>query len=97
MRKKDENMLDSDFEALLRTCRIRLSAEEAAALRKEAEELISYFNSLDSVDTEGIAPAYHPIAVEQKTRADEIKEFGDIGGLLGNSKTYRFYVVGPEV
>ncbi len=90
-------MIDSEFEALLRTCRIELSHAEKTSLKKDIEELIDYFNSIDAINVKGLDAAYHPVPVPQKTHADEVEEFADVSGLLGNTKTYRFYVVGPEI
>lgn len=88
---------DKEFSRLLSICRIQLSESERQLIKKDVDEIISYFNSLAEVSTKGVKEAYHPIKIKEKLRDDEPSEFSDTNLILKNTKTYRFYVVGPNV
>jgi aspartyl/glutamyl-tRNA(Asn/Gln) amidotransferase C subunit len=90
-------MEEERFERLLKICRIKLTESEKTAIKKDIDEVIEYFNMLDSVDVGSTEPAYHPIEVEGKLREDKVVAYEDVIGLLKNTKTYRFYVVGPKI
>ena len=49
---------------------------------------------LDSVKIEEVNGQHAKV---ERLRQDEVKQFDNIEGLLKNTKTYRFYVVGPKV
>ncbi|MFP3215187.1 MAG: Asp-tRNA(Asn)/Glu-tRNA(Gln) amidotransferase subunit GatC [Candidatus Micrarchaeota archaeon] len=86
--------MQSDFDRLLKVCRIRLDKEEKEKMEKELEEIIKYFDVLDSVKIEEVNEQRAKV---ERLRKDEVKQFDNIEGLLKNTKTYRFYVVGPKV
>jgi len=86
--------MQSDFDKLLKVCRIRLDKEEKEKMEKELEEIIKYFDVLDSVRIEEVNEQRAKV---ERLRKDEVKQFDNIEGLLKNTKTYRFYVVGPKV
>lgn len=90
-------MEDKDFERLLKICRIRLSEKEKPRIKSDIEEVITYFNVLEEVRTEGVEAAYHPLRVPEKLREDKVEECEDVELILKNAKTYRFYVVGPRI
>ncbi len=90
-------MDDREFSRLLKICRIQMGEAERAKVKGEVDEILEYFNSLGDVDTKGMEEAFHPITVPEKLRKDEASDFNDINMLLKNTKTYRFYVVGPNV
>jgi len=83
-----------DFDRLLKVCRIRLDKEEKEKMEKELEEIIKYFDVLDSVKIEEVNEQHAKV---ERLRQDEVKQFDNVDGLLKNTKTYRFYVVGPKV
>jgi len=83
-----------DFDRLLKVCRIRLEKEEKEKMKKELDEIIKYFDMLDSVKIEEVNGQHAKV---ERLRQDEVKQFDNIDGLLKNTKTYRFYVVGPKV
>ena len=83
-----------DFDRLLKVCRIRLEKEEKEKMEKEIDDIIKYFDVLDSVKIEEVNEQRAKV---ERLRKDEVKQFDNIEGLLKNTKTYRFYVVGPKV
>lgn len=90
-------MESEDFDRLLKICRLRLPEGEKARIKKDIDEIIAYFNTIESVDCDRYAPSYQPIPIPAKKRQDRVEGFRDIGKLLKNSKIYRFYVVGPKI
>ncbi len=88
---------DAEFIRLLKICRIHPSESELPALKKNVDEILTYFNSLEEVDTKHVKEAYHPIDIREKFRNDNTSDFPDIDLILKNTKTYRFYVVGPDI
>ncbi len=91
-----EKMDENEFERLLAICRIRLSEKEKPLIKNDIEEVLEYFNMLDSVDAKGRV-AYQPVEVEGVMRDDNVEAFGNVAGMLKNAKTFRFYVVGPKI
>jgi len=83
-----------DFDRLLKVCRIRLEKEEKEKIGKEIDDIIKYFDVLDSVKIEEVNEQRAKV---ERLRKDEVKQFDNIEGLLKNTKIYRFYVVGPKV
>ncbi len=90
-------MENIEFERLLEVCRLSLTATEFSSIKKDIDEILTYFDTLESVDTEGVEEAFHPVTIPEKTREDIPEEFKDTDLILDNTKTYRFYVVGPEL
>ncbi|MGC8538452.1 MAG: Asp-tRNA(Asn)/Glu-tRNA(Gln) amidotransferase subunit GatC [Candidatus Micrarchaeia archaeon] len=85
-----------DFDRLLKICRLELEPDEKEKMQKGIVEVIAYFDTLNSfnAEVEGTASKEEKPGV---LREDVVKEFDDVDGLLKNTKTYRFYVVGPKI
>ncbi|MDE1860791.1 MAG: Asp-tRNA(Asn)/Glu-tRNA(Gln) amidotransferase subunit GatC [Candidatus Micrarchaeota archaeon] len=90
-------MEEREFDRLVAICRLKLSAKEREDIRKDIDDIISYFDEVSKVDTGREKEAYHPVEMQEKLREDKVVPFGNVQGLLSNTKTYRFYVVGPKV
>jgi aspartyl/glutamyl-tRNA(Asn/Gln) amidotransferase C subunit len=90
-------MEDLEFKALLYTCRLKLDEKTELKIKKDIEETIKYFNKLDELNCEDVNPAYHPIEPDSDLREDIPENFSDKKELLENTKTHRFYVIGPEI
>ncbi len=90
-------MDNAEFDRLLKICRIHLDKSEYQSIKKDVDEILEYFKILDEVDTSKVVEAFHPIKIPEKTSDDTIQEFNNTEGILKNSKTYRFYVVGPDL
>ena len=87
----------NEFKKLAENCRLKLTDEESEKIKRDLEEVIVYFNKLDSIACDNLEPAYHPIDIPESTRDDEPEEFRNKKGILDNTKTHRFYVIGPEL
>jgi len=51
--------------------RMSLSEEEIARLQHQLSQIIDYFQVLQQVDTEGVPPTSHTLALENVMRDDE--------------------------
>jgi aspartyl-tRNA(Asn)/glutamyl-tRNA(Gln) amidotransferase subunit C len=66
--------------------KLRLSDEEIEKLRSELSEILSYVETLDKVDTEGLQPTYQVSGLKNVYRRDEIKDYGyPLDSLLKNA------------
>ncbi|MCL4381263.1 MAG: Asp-tRNA(Asn)/Glu-tRNA(Gln) amidotransferase subunit GatC [Candidatus Marsarchaeota archaeon] len=90
-------MNEQEFERLLRICRIKLQDAEREKIKKDIESVLDYFDTIQQIDTGNIAEQYHPIPIDQRLRQDSESAFEDVDLLLANSRTHRFYVVGPKI
>ncbi|MGC8710590.1 MAG: Asp-tRNA(Asn)/Glu-tRNA(Gln) amidotransferase subunit GatC [Candidatus Micrarchaeia archaeon] len=85
-----------DFDRLLKVCRLRLEPSEKEEIEKDVLDIIKYFDTLDSLKIDDIK-VYHSKSDVEVLREDNVEAFGNVEGLLKNTKTYRFYVVGPKI
>lgn len=85
-----------EFERLLAVCRIPLKEDEKAKMQKEIDEVLAYFSKIDSIDCKS-EPAYQPVDIPERLRDDIVKNCAETDLILKNTKTYRFYIVGPKV
>ncbi|MEM0201383.1 MAG: Asp-tRNA(Asn)/Glu-tRNA(Gln) amidotransferase subunit GatC [Candidatus Micrarchaeaceae archaeon] len=90
-------MDDTEFNRLLKICRIKLNEKEYNSIKKDVNEILDYFKILNELDTSKVSEAFHPIKIPEKLEEDNINDFDNVEGILKNSKTYRFYVVGPDL
>ena len=51
--------------------RIDVDDSTAEEFVEEFEDILEIFDKLDSIDTEGVEPAFHPIDVSPKLREDK--------------------------
>lgn len=90
-------MEDKEFDRLLKTCRLSLASDEKSQIKREIDEIISYFNTISDVDCDDYPAAYQPVKISPKKRMDIVDPFREPGKLLKNSKIYRFFIVGPKI
>ena len=87
----------NEFDRLLKVCRISLSRDEKDRIINDIEEIIKYFNTLNEFETGNTSESYHAIQIPERLRQDKVEAFQNTNGILKNTKTYRFYVVGPKI
>jgi aspartyl-tRNA(Asn)/glutamyl-tRNA(Gln) amidotransferase subunit C len=68
--------------------RLELTADEAAAMQQQLNDILAMVDRMAAVDTEGIEPMSHPQALTQRLREDAATE-GD--------ERERFQSVAPQV
>ena len=59
--------------SLARQQKVTLTPDEIKAFSKELPHIAHAFDKLDAIDTENVAPSYHPHALELNLRNDEPK------------------------
>lgn len=78
--------------------RINLSEQEIEKFEKDLAAILEAFKTLDSVDTEGVKPSFHPIDVRNGMREDVESRTCDPAELLESSKEKEDnYIKGPRV
>jgi aspartyl-tRNA(Asn)/glutamyl-tRNA(Gln) amidotransferase subunit C len=67
-------LLASDLEKIARLACLDTASEHTAQLNEEINSIMDFVEHLRSVDTAGVAPLFHPLALYQRLRTDEITE-----------------------
>lgn len=63
-----------DIEKVAKLARLDLSEEEKSVFGKQLEQVLEYMEQLRSVDTEGVEPTSHAIALSNVFRDDEQRD-----------------------
>jgi aspartyl-tRNA(Asn)/glutamyl-tRNA(Gln) amidotransferase subunit C len=79
---------EKDVEYLATLSRLTFNAEESAKYQQELSKIFDYVEELQAVDTSNVVPSSHSLEVSNFFRADEVKSFENIEGIIAN---------GPEV
>ena len=53
--------------------RLALTAEELALFEKQLRDIIGYFDKLNELDTDGVAPLSHPLGLRNVFRDDAVR------------------------
>ena len=78
--------------------RIKLSAEQQAAMAKELSGILDWIAQLDEVDTKGIEPLRSVMEIETAWRADEVTDGDRAEDVLRNAPSrHGAYFVVPKV
>ena len=65
--------------------RLKLSEEEAGRMAGELEQILSYMDVLDGLDTSGAEPMSHIVPLKNVLREDEVKPSTPREALLRNA------------
>lgn len=63
-----------DLEKIARLAYLDTDPEQSAQLTQEISSIMDFVDQLRSVDTKQVVPLFHPSALHQRLRADEITE-----------------------
>ena len=63
-----------DLEKIARLAYLDTDSSDASKLTKEISSIMNFVDQLRSVNTTNIAPLFHPFALHQPLRTDEISE-----------------------
>ena len=66
--------------------RLKLSEEEAGRMAGELEQILSYMDVLDGLDTSGAEPMSHIVPLKNVLREDEVKPSSPRQALLANAR-----------
>jgi aspartyl-tRNA(Asn)/glutamyl-tRNA(Gln) amidotransferase subunit C len=62
-----------DIEKVARLARLELSAEEKVTFGKQLEQILTYMEQLNRIDTAGVESTSHAIPIHNAFREDETK------------------------
>lgn len=79
--KIDRNLV----EYLEKLGRIELTEEERSASKKDLQSILTYIDTLNELDTQGVEPASHSFPVANVTREDIVTNTADTENILRNS------------
>ena len=74
-----------DIEKVARLARIELSQDEKKIFGAQLEQILNYMEQLNEVDTTGVEPTSHAIALYNVFREDEVRPSFQRGEVLGIS------------
>jgi len=78
--------------------RLKLKEEEIRKFAQELKEILTTFQKLAEVNTDNIAPSFHPIPIKNVTRKDKLSECLDRDKALSlTPHTKGKYFRGPKV
>ena len=63
-----------DVDHIAHLARLAVSEEEAADYVAKLSRILDFVDQLKAVDTTGVTPMAHPLAMDQRLRADEVTE-----------------------
>ncbi|HVZ11088.1 MAG TPA: Asp-tRNA(Asn)/Glu-tRNA(Gln) amidotransferase subunit GatC [Candidatus Paceibacterota bacterium] len=67
-------LTDKDVEHIAALARIQLTPEEHARLKKDLGSILTYVETLNAVDTSGVAPLYQTTGLLNSIRSDQARE-----------------------
>ena len=62
---------DDDIAKIAALARIELSADDVTLFARQLDDILSYVETLQQVDTTGIEPTSHPLALDPVWREDD--------------------------
>jgi aspartyl-tRNA(Asn)/glutamyl-tRNA(Gln) amidotransferase subunit C len=74
-----------DIEKVARLARLELSEKEKKTLGNQLEQILTYMEQLNRIDTTGVEPTSHAIPIQNAFREDETKPSFSRGEVLGIS------------
>ncbi len=75
----------AEVERVASLARLSLSDQEAERLVREFESFLGYIDTLQEIDTQGVAPTAHPISLPTPTRPDEPEAPMDAARAVANA------------
>jgi aspartyl-tRNA(Asn)/glutamyl-tRNA(Gln) amidotransferase subunit C len=74
-----------EVKRIARLARVGVSDDEVARFQVQLSEILDYFQRLREVDTEGLPPTAHTLAMQNVMRADETRPSFDKEEVLANA------------
>lgn len=65
--------------------RIELTEEQRTASEKDLQDILTYIDTLNELDTDGVEPASHSFPVANVMRPDEVTNGADSDAVLQNA------------
>jgi aspartyl-tRNA(Asn)/glutamyl-tRNA(Gln) amidotransferase subunit C len=77
-----------DVEKIAHLARLSIDEAHVPDYAKNLSNILELVEQMSAVDTEGVAPMAHPLAMEQRLRPDQVTE---------ENQRERFQAIGPQV
>jgi len=74
-----------DVKYVAELAKIKLNSSQIKKLEAQFNDILSFFKNLEEVDTRGIEPSSHPLALKNVLRKDEVKPSLRSEKVLGNA------------
>ncbi len=71
--KIGDEQMKMDIEKVARLARLELSEEERVTFASQLEQILTYMEQLNRLDTTGVEPTSHAIPIHNVFREDEVK------------------------
>jgi aspartyl-tRNA(Asn)/glutamyl-tRNA(Gln) amidotransferase subunit C len=78
------HLTTEDILKLAKLSKLELTNEQVEKFRTEIEEIVGYFDVLQSVDVEGLLPTNQVTGLTNVLRPDEVREYAGQEALLKN-------------
>ena len=79
----------SDVEYVAKLARLEVSDSEKEKFTAQLNDILLYIDKLNELDTQGVAPMTHAIAVTNAFREDKVRESLGTQGALANAPDAR--------
>lgn len=76
---------EEQIQYVAKLARLDLAPQELAAMTGQLDRILSYVETLNELDTDGVAPTTHALAVTNAFREDEVKPSLDREKSLANA------------
>ncbi len=87
-----------DFEGILSLAQIDIPLDKKEEFRKQVEEIVRFFGTINELDLEGVEPTAWKFEESQRLRDDTPKKFENIKGIIdGFPKRRERFAVVPQV
>ena len=75
----------ADVRWVAHLARLELSQDEMATVTPQLQSIVAYVDQLRQVNTEGVEPLAHPLAIQNVFRADEFAPSLPVDAALANA------------
>ena len=75
----------ADVRWVAHLARLELSADELAVITPQLQAIVAYVDQLRQVNTEGVEPLAHPLAIQNVFRSDEPAHSLPVDAALANA------------
>ena len=65
---------NQDIEKIARLAYLDIEPHSSSALKEEINSIMNFVDQLRTLDTKHVAPLFHPLALHQALRTDEVTE-----------------------
>jgi aspartyl-tRNA(Asn)/glutamyl-tRNA(Gln) amidotransferase subunit C len=73
LERSGDSLMKMDIEKVAKLARLELSEKEKNTLGNQLEQILTYMEQLNRIDTTGVEPTSHAIPIQNAFREDEAK------------------------